>query len=354
VRLVGRGDGAIRATHDKTLEFTAEGQITERATCIVAVGTSVAEGFRPAGPVRITITAGDESFALEALGHPGWTPGGTAVVRRSGRRRPGTLATEASAGAADLPRELVAALRDPESSVEVTVEPLRGRPAAVLVALDPAAPLDPRVAAELAAADLVVAEDDAAGALLGERVAHGVVRIEGRVLVAATRELPGHTVAGQLAGVPVDVLGLPPALAAAAASPSRRPLTVDESGDPRALLRKVPAGHRLVVRTSTDEVAGLLTLAREVRGTGGAVLVAPESRPQHVTPDTYVTAGRETVHLCFDAATESSALDPAVETAVRGLLADGVPTKTAANALAALTGWERRRAYETVLAWRAT
>ena len=354
MRLVGRGDGAIRATHAKTLEFTADPEITERATCIVAVGTEVHDAARPAGPVRITITAGAESFAFEALGHPGWTPGGTAVVRRSGRRRPGTLATEATAGAADLPRTLVAALREPGVVVELRLEPLRGRPAAVLVALDPAAPLDPRVAAELGVADLVVAEDEAAAALLGERAAHGPVRIEGRTLVAATRDLPGATVTTQLAGVPVDVLGLPPALAAAAASPSRRPLTVDESGDPRALLRKVPAGHRLVVRATVDEVPELLALAAEVRGAGSAVLVAPESRPRRVTVEEFAAAGRDAVHLCFDAVSESSALDPAVEAAVRGLLADGVPTKPAANALAALTGWERRRAYVTVLGWRTT
>jgi hypothetical protein len=37
---------------------------------------------------------------------------------------------------------------------------------------------------------------------------------------------------------------------------------------------------------------------------------------------------------------------------VAALLADGVSTKTAANALATLTGWDRRRAYDTVLDWR--
>jgi len=356
--LVGRGDVAIRATHAKTLEFTADAHITERATCIVAVGTAVEEPVRPAGPVRITISAGDESFAFEALGNPAWTQGGAAggaaVVRRSGRRRPGTLATEASAGAADLPRSLVEALRDPDAEVALTIEPIRGRPAVVLVALDPDAPPDPRVAAELAVADMVVAEDERAAALLRERVARGPVQVDGRVLVAATRELPGATVAGQLAGVPVDVLGLPPGLAAAAASPSRAPLTIDESGDPRALLRKVSPAHRLVVRSTVDDVPALLALAVEVRGAGSAVLMAPESRPQRVTAETFVPAGRETVHLCFDAVSESSALDPAVVTAIRGLLADGVPTKTAANALAALTGWERRRAYEAVLGWRAT
>jgi len=351
--LVGRGDGAIRATHAKTLEFTPDAAITERATCIVTVGAEVDDPGRIAGPVRITISAGGESFSLEALGNPAWTPGGPAVVRRSDRRRPGTLATEAGAGAADLPRSLVAVLQDPAAQVEVTVEPLPGRPAAVLVALDPDGPADPRLAAELAAADLVVAEDEEAGRLLGERVASGTVLVDRRVLVAATRGLPGATVAGQLADVDVDVLGLSPALAAAAASPSRAPLVVAEAGDARALLRKTPSGHRLVVHARADEVADLLQLAAELRGTSGAVLVAPDARPRRLATGDEVP-GRDVVHLCFDPATESSALDPRVRMAVEGLIADGVATKTAANALAALTGWERRRGYETVLGWRAT
>jgi hypothetical protein len=62
--------------------------------------------------------------------------------------------------------------------------------------------------------------------------------------------------------------------------------------------------------------------------------------------------GRGTVHLCFDAAAESTALDPTVRVAIRGLLDDGVGTRPAAAALATLTGWERRRAYDTVLEWR--
>ena len=57
-------------------------------------------------------------------------------------------------------------------------------------------------------------------------------------------------------------------------------------------------------------------------------------------------------HICFDAAEPTGALDPAVRAAVDGLLADGVSTKVAANALATLAGWDRRRAYDTVLNWR--
>jgi len=352
VRLVGRGDGAIRATHAKTLELTADVAITARATCVVAIGTEVEDPRRLAGPVRITVTAGGESFAFEALANPAWSPGGSAVVRRSARRRPGTLATEASAGAADLPRPLVAALRDPAADVVVTVEPVSGRPAAVLVALDPDAPPDPRLDAELAAADLVVAEDEPAARLLGEPVRRGPIAVDCRVLVVATAELPGRTVAGQLAAVDVDVLGLPPALAAAAASPSRAPLVVAESGDPKALLRSTPSNHRLVVRLPAADVAGLLERAHG-QGRPGAALVEPECRPRRIQPGEPVP-GREHVHLCLDPSGESTALDPAVRVAVEGLLADGVPTRTAANALAALTGWERRRAYDTVFTWRAT
>jgi hypothetical protein len=47
-------------------------------------------------------------------------------------------------------------------------------------------------------------------------------------------------------------------------------------------------------------------------------------------------------------------LDPAVRAALDGLIADGVPTRVAARALAALTGWPQRRAYDAVLARRPT
>jgi hypothetical protein len=351
VRLLGRGHGAIRATHGKTLEFSADSDIGERATCIVAVATEVTDGRRYAGWIRVTITAGDQEFTFDALANPSWQPDGTAVVRRSGVRLPGTLASEATAAASDLPRPLVAALQDPSVRVEARVEPIGGPPTAVLFALDPDAPADPRLAAELAAADLVVAEDEEAARRLGERVAAGPTRVDGRVLVVAARDLPGATVAAQLRSVEVDVLGLPGPLAAAAASPSRAPLVVAPDGDPKALLRSAPANARLVVTVPADQVPALLLLADEVRGSGAGVLVAPNDRPRRVSVGA-VVPGRERVHLCFDAVTESSALDPSVRAAVAGLLAEGVPTKTAANALATLTGWDRRRAYETVLSWR--
>lgn len=349
MRLVGRGHPAIRASHGKTLELVGGTDLTERGTCVVAVGVEPARD-RVAGPVRITITAAGRSFALTARANPSWDPSGPAVIRRSPLRLPGTLATHATAAASDLPRDLVAALRDAATEVIVDVEPVAGPPTAVLFAVDPEAPDDPRLAAELAAADLVVAEDDRAAAMTGERVAHGPVDVTGRVLVLATRELPGATVLAALAdpAVAVETVGLAPAQAAAAASPSRGPILVARA-DPE-LLRSAPAGTRLVLVTPADRVAALLRTAAEIRGTTGAVLVEDFAPPRRIDAHTELP-GRDLVHVALDAAPRPDAIDPAVRAAVTGLLADGVSTKVAAKALAALTGWERRRAYDTVLSW---
>ncbi|HZC72532.1 MAG TPA: hypothetical protein VE442_17680, partial [Jatrophihabitans sp.] len=83
-----------------------------------------------------------------------------------------------------------------------------------------------------------------------------------------------------------------------------------------------------------------------------AVLVQGSAPPVRHRPGAPVAlAGGEPVHICLDAAVADDAMDPRVRAAISGLLADGVPTKAAANALAALTGRDRRRAYEIILAW---
>jgi hypothetical protein len=354
VRLIGRGHPAIRATHAKTVELTVEADITERATCVVAVDVEGSTG-PVAGPVRITISAGGESFTLEARANSSWDATGPAVIRRSPLRLPGTLATHASAAASDLPRALVEALRHADSSVEVTIEPIRGRPCAVLVAVDPGVRHDARLLAEFAAADLVVAEDEEAARMFGERVGHGPVPVDGRVLVLAVRDLPGQSVLAALRTVDVETVGLPPRLAAAAASPSRGPLLIAPDGvDPRDVLRSTPAGSRLVLATTAERLPTLLRQAEEIRGPAAAVLVQRYAPPVRLEPgERPALPSKDDVYICWEAGARDSALDPTVRAAIDGLLADGVPTKAAANALAALTGWERRRAYDAVVARRA-
>jgi hypothetical protein len=438
MRLLGHGHPEIRATHGKTFELVPAAAITGRATCVIAVGA------RPdgactgplAGPLRLEVRAGGRQAVVRAVGNPGWTPGGSAVVRRSDVRLPGTLATEADTAAADLPADLVAALRDPATAVELSVSRDRVRPdgrADLVLLWTPAAGAGRRLPAELAAAWLVVAEDEGARRLVasqpaGADLAEGsptagpgtgsatakprwaasaaepaggsgaappgersgaagpgtgarivgpadtariaeVLAARGRVLVVSTEELPGASVPDLLAEpdtVAVEVAGLPGPLAVAAASPSRAPLVLaGPAPDLDRVLRETPAGHRLVVEVAAARLPTLLGLAAEWRGSRGAVLARQPygqyerprriwlDRPRDLPPD---LPTRGTVLCCLDPAgahpadpADLTSLDPTVRGMLTGLLADQVPTRTAARALAELTGWSRRQAYQAVL-----
>jgi hypothetical protein len=351
VRIVGSGHPAIRATHHKTFELTPDPDITARATCIIAVGAGGADG-PVAGDLRIVVRAGPESFALTARGNSSWRPGTTVVIRRSPVRPHGTFATHATAAACDLPRALVAALQRPETEVTVEVQPLRGRLCAVLFALDPERPQDSRLAAELAAADLVVAEDDASARVIGDRVTRGQVEVSGRTLVLAASDLPGRTVLDALHAVDVETVGLPPALAAAAAFPARGPLLLGAADDdPDALLRDAPAAVRLVLPVPADAVMAVLRRAAQVRGAERAVVVQGSAAPVLVGTDVPVELhGAEPAHVCVGPAGGQPELHPRVSAAVDALLVEGVSTRVAARALAELSGWSRRTAYDYLLA----
>jgi hypothetical protein len=358
VRFVGHGHPAIRATHGKTLEIISDAAITERATCVVAVGARSEPPQPLAGPVRITITAGGASFTLDALANPLWDPSGPAVIRRSPLRLPGTLATGASAAAADLPRPLATALADPAADVEVLVEPAPTTPAVVLFAADAARPADPTLAAEVAAADLVVAEDAAARRLVPLSSA---VPDAQRVLLVAAVDLPGRALTGsdpaiapsiaRAAGHAIEVIGLPGPLAVAAACPSRAPLTIAPAdSDPRTVLRAVPSTHRLVLTVPHDRVAGLLADAAAHRGQGRASVAQDFGPVLAAAPDAIpAPATHDDVHVCLHPAPPGDDLDPRVRSALAALVEDGVPTRTTARALAELTGWPRRRAYDAAL-----
>lgn len=324
MRFVGRGHPAIRATHDKTLELAADDSITARATCIVAVGTTVEPPAPLAGPIRLRLAAAGRRFSVDAIANPLWDPSAGAIVRRSRWRRPDTFATEADAASSDLPRELVAALADPDVLVTVDVAP---RPAEVsTLVLFAATGPSPALDAELAAADLVLALDDGARRLIGRHEA----RPGGRTLVVATEGIPR---AGARSAGRVEVLGLPPLLAAVAAHPDGGPVLV--GGEPAGA-----AAAALLVPGA--EVAALVAAHP---GSTVAPLGGPIQRDAGDLP------AELPVGVCVPAAADAG-LDPRVRAAVESLLADGVPTKTAARALRALTGWEQRRAYDTVLTWR--
>lgn len=355
VRFVGRGHPAIRATHTKTLELTPDVDITARATCVIAVGTRAEPAAPLAGPVRLVLRVGEQSCPITAHANPAWDPAGPAVIRRSPLRLPGTFATHADTASADLPRALVAALQSPDAAVEIIVAPApTEQRTIVLFAADPSRPDDPRLRAEVAAANVIIAEDDGARALLPSGAAGPPRPNPGRTLVVATTDLPGARMRTDLNGAEIEVVGLPAPLVAAAASPTPGALLLGTDGDAAELIRTAPATARLVVSAEADDLAGLLDLAHRSRGSAGATITQQHTPPMRVAAGEPIELpSRNRVYICFDAAGQTDALDPGVRAAIDGLLADGVSTKVTANALATLTGWDRRRAYDAVLSWRS-
>lgn len=129
--LVGRGHPAIRATHAKTFELTAEPAITARATCVLAVGTVLDPNLAALrGRVRLTLaTAGLPVLTGEATLNPRRALTDRAVIRRSRVLDADTLAVDSTLTADDLPESFAAALTDPGREVALTVEELGpGRP----------------------------------------------------------------------------------------------------------------------------------------------------------------------------------------------------------------------------------
>jgi hypothetical protein len=392
LRLRCRGHPAIRASHDKTLELTADTSITARATCVVGVDAELVTqpARRLAGPVRIRISTGDQRAEVQAIANPYWRPGAPMVVRRSRNRTPDTLATEADLAAAALPRGLVARLADPRAEIEVVVDRAYrradGRAGLVLLWAPPDAP-GPRLAAEADAADLVVAEDEAAAALVhaaalvdagppagagagppggagagppggvGAGPPGGLAEVlvtGGRALLVSTGELPGAAAtAAMRASAVVEVVGLPLGYAAAAASPRRAPVHLAgrlRQRDLRGVLRAVPPASQLVVTVAADELPELLAAAERERMTStAAVLWAREYAhwgPLAALPD--VVPGRGEVVCCLDGSgAPTGGYDPD-EALLAALAGQGVSGRTLALALAGLPGWSRRRAYDVV------
>lgn len=366
-RLDLTGHPALRATHAKTMEFASDTDVGERATCVIGVAGRVT-GAACAGPIRITIEAGGVVATVDAVANPDWA-GGTAIVRRGTDRRPDTFATDATAGAADLPRALAARITDPGVPVAVRCARLPRRPdgraGLVLAWSAPGAAPPPRLAAEIAAADAVVAEDAGAAALLsgtpavpGAAAEAGLLAGElGRVLVVATAGMPGATMPAAARApdrIAVEVAGLPVALAAAVSARGPVQLAGAVAGSRLdAVLRSVPPQATLVVTVAAGDLPRLLERAADRRGTATATVLDPgaggvlrwgpvgDLRPPR-------TSGELVVAL--DGIAGDTDLGEELTAFVRGLLADGVSARSAALALARLPGWSRRRAYDAVLA----
>jgi hypothetical protein len=355
-----RGHPAIRASHHKTLELTAEPTITRRASCVVGVAAQLPP--RPvAGPLRLTLSAAGESVSWHAIGNSGWWPAsGSAVIRRSGQRLPDTFATDAELAAADLPRALLAALSAPQTTVTLLAEPAAGPATGTLVRCRLAGVGPDRLLAEATAADLVLAEDAAARSWLGSAgitvaasaAAPSCLAAGGRVLAVAAGA--GNDLSAVLAAAgTVEVLGLPAELAVSAAAPDRSAVLHAEGVRWREL-PALAAAHPALALTFRCPAGRLPQLLAELGRDRAGLVLAPVDDPERpVRGELASLALPERAELaCRVAGLPTVAGGPAIEPAalVRRLLSQSVTPRTVALAVAALPGWSRRSAYEFVLA----
>ncbi len=133
-KIAFHGHPLVLALHPTTIEITTEDHLTERGDCIVGVGAergcaqlndAVKAGIRrKSSRVLVRLVVGSDSFAFSAGGDPRLTLAHPhdVVVRKSHFVSDRTLAVGANAAAKDIPRRMVASLRDPGTVGYLEVE----------------------------------------------------------------------------------------------------------------------------------------------------------------------------------------------------------------------------------------
>lgn len=122
--IIAHGHEHVQATHESTLEFTSDDWLTPAGDCILGIeADQTPADFDPAfvaaaqsadAAITVTIAAGDHSQTITGRGHPELTfdDDRGMVARTSTYTDDRTVMVDADAAAADIDRELVAALAD--------------------------------------------------------------------------------------------------------------------------------------------------------------------------------------------------------------------------------------------------
>jgi 16S rRNA (cytidine1402-2'-O)-methyltransferase len=402
------GHPNVTATHNKTLEFTRDADISRRATCVVGVSSDHDDrallGLR--GKVEVTLECDGARDEFTATISPFFLGDDSLVFRRNEGLRADTAAYDATKTAATIDRELVTRLASADARLNVTIRELGGEPAtgALFVVSLPIGNDDdigPRAIKVLERADLVLAEDTRRLRALAARI--GIVparamsyhdhneaqRVDGiieRLRLGARVALvsdagtplcsdPGYVVVSRAVEEGIAVCPVP--------GPSAMLAVLAASGLP--VDRFVFAGF-LPRRSAARQQA-----LRELTALGCAV-VCYEAAPRIaetladvaiVAPEWRVCIGREVTKI-FEEFRRGSAAELAVELAaepprgectfvlapppgsdegvveagasaanvdalLRSLLEQGVPASTVAQALKTMPGIGRNEAYERVL-----
>ena len=274
--LVGRGHPAIRATHAKTFELTAESALTPRATCVLAVGPVLDPVLdRMRGRVWLTLaTAGLPAVVGEATLNPRRAITNRVVVRRSRTLDRDTLAVGSTLTAEDLPADFAAALTDPDREISLTVEELGPDRPLLRVSfgdrtnLPAMRDLDAR-----GSADLVIAEDAPAKEAAAARTAlERATALRARVTVAGPDKPLEALLAAGLPPNPYTYLGSPQRV-------STLPETPVVFYMPEAMPASLLSGREVWVEDTAELDLGTAvdraTVAEAIAAVGALVVVGP-------------------------------------------------------------------------------
>ena len=118
------GHPNIRAKHPKTIEFTKDVHLTPRGDCIIGIGADfdLASVKSLRGRLRITVKVEGLQDTFWAFANPYFDDEHEIVFRKSGFRSRRTLGINLNKGAADLNRDIVRLMRNPEAKMEVVLE----------------------------------------------------------------------------------------------------------------------------------------------------------------------------------------------------------------------------------------
>ncbi len=406
------GHPNLTATHNKTLELTRDADISRRATCVLGVGSRHDDrallGLR--GEVEVVLECGGTRDTFTATMSPFFLGDRSLVFRRGEGLRGRTAAYGATKTAADIDRDLVAALDSPARELRVTMRSLRpeAAPGVLFIVSLPIgndADLGRRSVDVLERVDLVLAEDTRRVRALAQRNGFTVARSASyhehneaervdRVIEQLRRGArvalvsdagtplcsdPGYVVVSRAveAGIAVTPVPGPSAVLAVVAASG---LPVDRfvfagflprrSSQRRQAMRELSAsGHAVVCFETANRLPEMLAdvaavcpdwrvcIGREMTKTfeefrrGRADELAAALASETMLGECALVIAppaHAAASSVADGNVTSSERD--VEVVLRSLLAQGVPASTLAQGLKSLPGIGRNEAYARVLA----
>jgi hypothetical protein len=138
VSFQAQGHKLLRATHGKSIEITAEPDISTRATCVIGVAAALpVDRLRELrGRVQVTLTIDDAAVDIIGQVNPSYDSGSRFVIRRSGTDDAHTFLIDADTTADELPRGLVQALRSADARLAVDIAEMQPPPPLVVLRPD--------------------------------------------------------------------------------------------------------------------------------------------------------------------------------------------------------------------------